>query len=980
MKFEDLKAYTVLSEEDIQDIGSRGYLLLHKKSYARVMLLENDDENKVFNIAFRTPPADSTGVAHILEHSVLCGSRQFPLKDPFVELVKGSLNTFLNAMTYPDKTMYPVASCNDQDFKNLMHVYLDAVFYPNIYKKEEIFRQEGWHYELRDEESPLCYNGVVYNEMKGAFSSPEEMMDREIFNTLFPDTAYGVESGGDPEHIPELTYEAFLDFHRKYYHPSNSYIYLYGNMDMKERLEWLDKEYLSGFEASVPDSEVRYQKAFDAPVERRLYYPIADHEPEEENAYLTWNVVVGDSLDVELNMAFQILEYALLSAPGAPLRQALLDAKIGKDIMGSYEDGILQPFFSVVAKNARAKDRDRFLELIHETLRQLADKGINRRALEAGINYFEFRFREADYASYPKGLMYGLDVFDSWLYDDEKPFAYLHQLNVFASLKEKIETGYFEGLLKEYLLENPHTAIVVVEPKKGLAKEMEQRTIERLAAHKASLSAQEIQELISRTEALEEYQTAEETPEALAAIPMLTRGDIGREAAKLYNELRTLSDMPVLFHNLPTNQIGYLTLLFDTKSVPRRLIPYMGLLKSVLGYVDTKRFSYAELFNEINANSGGIMCGIHILTKADDIQSCIGLFGVKAKCLYSQLGFVFDMIAEILTSSKLDDEKRLYEIIAQQKSRMQMSIPSSGHASAVSRVTSYYSVSGCMQEEISGIGYYKFIEGLEEQFETQKAAIIANLKELMKFLFRPENLMINYTADEEGYRMLEQSVPDFAQILCTEPVAEDPSAFTPHRNNEGFKTSGQVQYVAKGGNFRKDGYSYTGALQILKLILSYDYLWTNIRVKGGAYGCMSAFKRTGESYLVSYRDPNLDKTLAVFDGTPEYLRNFSADEHEMTKYIIGTISGLDTPLTPQGKGMLSFNAFFSGITEEDLQKERDEMLGAEACDIRNLADIVESVVSQNNICVIGSEAAIDENEDKFFVTRHLIGDNTPETA
>lgn len=974
MKFEDLNAYTVLSEEDIKDIGSRGYLLVHNKSQARVMLIENDDENKVFNIAFRTPPSDSTGVAHILEHSVLCGSRKFPLKDPFVELVKGSLNTFLNAMTYPDKTMYPVASCNDQDFKNLMHVYLDAVFYPNIYEKEEIFRQEGWHYELRDEESPLCYNGVVYNEMKGAFSSPEEMMDREIFNTLFPDTAYGVESGGDPEHIPELTYEQFLDFHRKYYHPSNSYIYLYGDMDMKERLEWLDREYLSHFDAVLTDSAVRYQRAFAVPVKRRLYYPIADHEPEEDNSYLTWNVVVGDSLDVERNMAFQILEYALLSAPGAPLRQALLDAKLGKDIMGSYEDGILQPFFSVIAKNARTEDLERFLELIRTTLKQLAQEGINRKALEAGINYFEFRFREADYASYPKGLMYGLDVFDSWLYDDGKPFDYLHQLNVFASLKEKTGTGYFEELLKQYLLDNPHTAVIVVEPKKGLAKETEQKTAEKLAAYKDSLSAEERRALIDRTKALEEYQSKEETAEALAAIPMLKRSDIGREAAKLYNETRTLGGMPVLFHKLPTNQIGYLTLLFDTKGVPRELVPYMGLLKSVLGYVDTGRFSYAELFNEINANSGGILCGIHILSKADDIQSCKGLFGVKAKCLYSQLCFVFDMITEILTSSKLDDEKRLYEIIAQQKSRLQMSIPSSGHASAVSRVTSYYSVSGCLQEQISGIGYYKFIEGLEEHFEERKDAAIANLKQLMQLLFRPENLMLNYTADEEGYRMLEQAVPDFTKILCTDPVEEHPYQFTPYQCNEGFKTSGQVQYVAKGGNFRTDGHTYTGALQILKLILSYDYLWTNIRVKGGAYGCMSAFKRTGESYFVSYRDPNLDNTLAVFDKTPEYLKNFTADEHEMTKYIIGTISGLDTPLTPQGKGMLSFNAYFSGITEEDLQKERDEILGAQSEDIRKLADIVESVLAQNHICVIGSEAAIDENKDKFFMIKHLIGD------
>ncbi|MGI6007615.1 MAG: insulinase family protein [Ruminococcus sp.] len=973
MNIEKLKEYTMLRREHLADISSEGYLLRHKKSGARVMVIENDDENKVFNIAFRTPPSDSTGVAHILEHSVLCGSRKFPLKDPFVELVKGSLNTFLNAMTYPDKTMYPVASCNDQDFKNLMDVYLDAVFYPNIYKKEEIFRQEGWHYELKEAGGSLSYNGVVYNEMKGAFSSPEEMMDREIFNTLFPDTAYGVESGGDPEEIPNLTYEAFLDFHRKYYHPSNSYIYLYGDVDMEERLTWLDREYLCHFDAIEVDSRIKMQTPFAGPVEKELFYPIGDNEPEASNTYLTWNAVTGDGRNVEQNTAFQILEYALLSAPGAPLKKALLDAGIGKDIIGSYEDGILQPFFSIVAKNAEPEDKERFCRVITDTLRNLAEKGINKKALEAGINYFEFRFREADYSSYPKGLMYGIDVFDSWLYDEEKPFDYLLQLEIFASLKEKIGSGYFENLLKTCLLNNPHRAVVTVKPKKGLAREKEKKLEEKLAAYKASLSEQEIWQLVKQTEDLLKYQEEEETPEALASIPMLTRGDIKKEAVKLHNEMRSLNQIPVLFHNIPTNQISYMILLFDTGKVPEHLVPYLGLLKAVLGYVDTEHYTYDELFNEINANSGGIICGMHVLSRAGKEQSCRGMFGIKAKCLYPQLSFVFRMIREILTTSRLDDEKRLYEIIARQKSRLQMSIPGSGHASAVSRLTSYYSASGCLQEEISGIGYYKFVEKLEEQFESRKEEIIENLKELMKFLFRRENFLINYTADEEGFRVLKESMPDFDSMFCQAPVEVKPFSFVPSKKNEGFKTSGQVQYVAVGGNFKADGYEYTGALQILRMILSYDYLWNNIRVKGGAYGCMSGFKRTGDAYFVSYRDPHLTQTISVYEGIPDYLRSFTADERQMTKYIIGTISGMDTPLTPQGKGMLSFHAYFSGVTEEQLQKERDEILNAQEEDIRKLADIIRAVLDQKNLCVIGSEAAIEKNEDKFLTVKHLIG-------
>ena len=451
MSIKDLQTYEIITEENLSGIQTRGTLLRHKKSGARVLLMENDDPNKVFSIGFRTPPSDSTGVPHIMEHSVLCGSKNFPAKDPFVELVKGSLNTFLNAMTYPDKTVYPVASCNDKDFQNLMHVYMDAVFYPNIYQHEEIFRQEGWSYRLESPEGKLSYNGVVYNEMKGAFSSPESVLDRVVLNTLFPDTSYANESGGDPEEIPKLTYQQFLDFHRTYYHPSNSYIYLYGDMDMGEKLRWLDEEYLSGFEKMDVDSRIKYQEPFEEMVEKRIPYSIASDESLEDNTYLSYNKVIGTSLDRELYLAFQILDYALLSAPGAPLKKALTEAGIGKDIMGSYDNGIYQPIFSVIAKNANLSQKEEFLKVIGEVLQELVKNGIDRKALEAGINYHEFRYREADFGSYPKGLMYGLQILDSWLYDDTKPFIHIDVLDVFEFLKEKLDTGYYENLIQRYL-------------------------------------------------------------------------------------------------------------------------------------------------------------------------------------------------------------------------------------------------------------------------------------------------------------------------------------------------------------------------------------------------------------------------------------------------------------------------------------------------------------------------------------------------
>lgn len=972
MKIEAVSAYELVMEQDIPDIHSKGYLLKHKKSGARVMVLENDDENKVFNIAFRTPPANSTGVAHILEHSVLCGSKQFPLKDPFVELVKGSLNTFLNAMTYPDKTMYPVASCNDQDFKNLMHVYLDAVLFPNIYDKEEIFRQEGWHYELEDTEAPLTLNGVVYNEMKGAFSSPEDVLDREIFNSLFPDTPYGVESGGDPRVIPDLKYSEFLSFHSRYYHPANSYIYLYGNMDAAERLEWMDREYLSKFDAIPVDSSIPKQESFGAVKELEMEYPVSESEPEEGNSYLSYNLVVGDSLDVEKCTAFEVLDYTLLSAPGAPLKQALLDAGIGKDILGSYEDGIYQPFFSIVAKNADPKDKERFVQLIQDTLKEIVQKGVDQKAIAAGINYMEFRFREADFSSFPKGLMYGIDVFDSWLYDDSRPFDQLKRLDIFEALKQKAGTGYFENLIQEYLLDNSHGSVVVVNPKKGLAAQRDRELEEKLASYKASLSQEELESLVQATRHLKEYQDEPETEEALKTIPLLKRSDISTETIKIYNTEEDVDNTRILYHRLCTNGIGYLNLLFDTSKVPEHLVPYMGILKSVLGYVDTEHYTYGELFNEINAASGGISFGLQVFENAKEKNRNAHMMGIKAKALYRDIPFVFDMIREIICTSEIEDEKRLYEIIAKMKSRLQMSLTSAGHSTAVMRALSYFSENSYFQEKIAGIDFYKLLDKIEKDFRERKEEVKENLKELMFYIFRPENMMVSYTAEEEGCRCLEKEIKELKKVLYTREITPGHMEPAFRVKNEGFQTSGQVQYVAAAGNFKEAGYEYTGALRILKVMLSYEYLWMNIRVKGGAYGCMSAFRRSGDGFLVSYRDPNLGKTLEVFKNTGDFIRSFDADEREMTKYIIGTISELDTPMTPSAKGSLSLNAWFSGLTEEDLKKERMEILNAQPEDIRQLAGIVDAIMEQNRICVVGQEEKIEQEKNVFGEIRHLL--------
>lgn len=967
MSIRDLKTYDLIKEEELKGIQSKGYLMRHKKSGARVLLIENDDENKVFSIGFRTPPSDSTGVPHIMEHSVLCGSKNFPAKDPFVELVKGSLNTFLNAMTYPDKTVYPVASCNDKDFQNLMHVYMDAVLYPNIYEHEETFRQEGWSYKLDSADDKLSYNGVVYNEMKGAFSSPEGVLDRVVLNTLFPDTSYANESGGDPEVIPELTYEQFLDFHRTYYHPSNSYIYLYGDMDMEEKLCWLDREYLCHYEKKVVDSEIHLQEAFSEMKELEMPYSIASDESEDENTYLSYNKVIGTSLDRELYLAFEILDYALLSAPGAPLKKALTDAGIGQDIMGSYDNGIYQPIFSVIAKNADADQKDNFIEVIENVLTDIVKNGMDQKALEAGINYHEFRYREADFGNYPKGLMYGLQIMDSWLYDDDKPFIHIEALDTFAFLKKQVGTRYYEDLIQKYLLDNTHGAIVIVKPEKGRTARMDAELDARLQEYKASLSDEEIREMVSRTKKLEEYQSEPESEEALERIPVLNREDISREIDPIFNEEMNLAGVPVVFHEIETNGIGYVDVMFDLSGVSAEELPYVGILQSVLGIIDTENYGYGELFNEINMHTGGIGTSLELYNDVTNIREKVfkATFEIKGKALYPKLEKTFEMMGEILTASKLNDTKRIKEILAMTKSRLSMKFQSSGHTTAALRALSYASPSAKFKDMTNGIDFYQKIVDLSEHFEEEKESITATLINLTKKLFRPDNMMISYTASKEGMDGLEKMIANLSERLYKEVPEETPCIIHCEKKNEGFKTASKVQYVARTGNFIDNGAAYTGALQILKVILSYDYLWQNIRVKGGAYGCMSNFNRIGEGYFVSYRDPNLKRTIEVYEGIVDYLKNFTVSDRDMTKYIIGTISNIDQPMTPATKGERSMNLYMNKISADMIREERSQILDATQDDIRALYRVVEAVLKADQLCVVGSEDKIEENKELF---------------
>ena len=972
MTIHDLAEYEILDEHRVEDVQSDGFILRHKKSGARIAILSNNDDNKVFYIGFRTPPEDETGVPHIIEHTTLCGSKKFPVKDPFIELAKGSLNTFLNAMTYPDKTVYPVASCNDQDFKNLMDVYLDAVFNPNITKYEEIFKQEGWHYELTGKDDELKINGVVYNEMKGAYSSPDEVLSSQIYRSLFPDNTYSKDSGGNPEYIPKLTYEAYLDFYHKYYHPSNSYIYLYGDMDVVERLEWLDKEYLSLYDYKKVNSEINKQPAFDEIKNVEAEYSITMDDSQENKTYLSYNRVVGDSLDEMLYQAFDVLDYALVSSPGAPVKQALIDAGIGDDVYGSYDAGILQPVFSFVAKNANASQADEFESIIENTLKEVVKTGINKEALLAGINSSEFKFREADFGQFPKGLLFGLNCLDSWLFDDMKPFIHLECLGTFAKLRKAVDTDYFEKLIQEYLLDNTHGSSVTVKPKRGLGNEREEALAKELSDYKASLSDEEIKKLIEDTEHLKKYQEEPSSDEDLRKLPMLTRADMKKNAMPFSNIEDELLDVKVVRHDIESNGIDYISFLFDAGDFAQSELGYLGFFTNALGLVSTEKYSYTDLANATNIYTGGISTGTASHPDIKDRNNFVFKFEVKLKVLEKNLDKALELMEQMLLSSDFTDTKRLGEIVAQIKARLQANLSSSGHLVAAMRSMSSFSRYALYQDELKGIAFYRSICRIEKELSESPKSVSDKLAAIAKKLFARNRMLISFTGNNEAYGnakpSLEKVIAGFDKMSAVGNQAEV------HFNTakEAFIDASQIQYVAKTGDFICEGYEYTGALRLLRIILSYDYLWINVRVKGGAYGCMNTFLRSGESYFVSYRDPNLSDTLDVYDRIPEYIKSFSPDERDMTKYIIGTFSALDTPMNPEAKGSRSLSAYLEGITYEQIQKERNEILNAQPEDIRRLADLVEAVLKKDSICVIGNENMIKESAGLFENVEKLI--------
>lgn len=962
--------FRVNAMSHIEEVNSDAYVMEHVKSGARLMYLDNDDDNKVFYIAFRTTPDNSKGVPHIMEHSTLCGSRKYPLKEPFVELAKGSLNTFLNAITWPDKTMYPIASRNDVDFHNLMDVYLDAVFYPNCLKNPQILMQEGWHYELENKEAPLTYNGVVYNEMKGALSSPEAIMEDRAMEKLFPDTTYGVESGGDPEVIPTLSFREFTEFHRRFYHPSNSYIYLYGNMDIDKTLEYLDGEYLSAFDRRNVDSMVKTQAPFGKRISVTAPYGIAENEGTEGKAIHALYNAFNDHMSTMDSLAFRILNYVLIDMDGAPLKQAVLDAGLGSDLSGSYGDSYKQPVWIVEMTGSEVDKQQAFADVVDSTLRSIALKGLDKDMLEAALNRTEFTARENDYQGRPKGLFYGVRAMDLWLYDRD-PMEALRYIDDINTLRDNLKTNYFENLLLRYVIKNPHQVLITMKPEKGLTEKMNRETAEKLAAFKSSLSDEQLDEIMASTKALKERQASGETEEALETIPLLSRKDLKRTVEEEVLEKENVSGMDHFHFGVHTNGITYLNLYFPLSGLTEEDIPYAILLSTLLRSLSTTKHSYGELARLSNAYTGGMSFAVNGYGKVEDTNAYLPALTVRAKALTAKADKLLDLLGEVINHTLFTDTKRLKELILQEKSEWDMTAFSRGHSLVMTRLTSYFSRGGEFAEQ-SGLSYYYFLADLARKFDGEKEKLVAKLEEVSRKIFTRSGLFFETIGEEEEKKAvlsnLSLLVDDMEEGEKKEPR---PFSFPPAEKNEAFRTSGKVQYVAKGGNFKSHGFAYTGALKVMETILRYEYLWKKVRVLGGAYGAFTQFLRDGTAILCSYRDPNLAETLKAYEDLPAYLENLTLSDREMTKYVIGTMAAAETQLTPSMKGERAMVHYLSGNTRESRMKIRDEVINCQVEDIRKLAPLVESVMKDPYICVMGSEDKIERDKALFDAVKSM---------
>lgn len=947
--------------EEMREVHSTAYLFLHEKSGARLLYLKNSDHNKVFNIAFKTPPDNDCGTAHILEHSVLCGSRKYEAKDPFNELAKGSLNTFLNALTYADKTMYPVASCNEKDFHNLMDVYLDAVFFPKIYEKKEIFQQEGWRYLLDEAKNSLHVTGVVYNEMRGALSDPESLLNGAISRSIFGKTTYGFESGGHPAAIPHLTYERFLEFHKKYYHPSNAYIYLYGDMEPLSCLQHMDEEYLRCFEKSDLLPEI-----VETDCEQRgslLYetYPAA----EEDGTFLTYNIKVGKCTDSERVMALQILSYVLLETNASPLKTALLEAGICLETEGWFDSSTYEMVFSIIAKKADVEKADTFIQIIDAEWKRLLAEGLPEDLLQGALRKFEFLLREEDYGSTPKGLVYITKMMKRWLHG-ENPCDSLRLLSILERLKA--EKGYFERLMEEVFLQNEDKTYLIFKPEKNKAEKEAAAFADEMQKRRNTLTAHEIAQIKKDTENLELFQKQTDSPEILAQIPLLDLAEIDKKPNLAAYKVE---DSPYTFLHAPleSNGILYLKFLFDISTVPQELLAYTGLLAELLGKLDTEKYSYQALATEKNQIFGDF--ALHNNTYNRNASDYRAFVTVKEKLLKEDLDAALAMTEEILCRTSYEAVESIKKIVKSAKIKGENELLNQSHFFAIFYGGSHLFPALQIEDMTSGIRYYRFLCEIDAQLEQDALPVIEKLKQTAEILFTQQNLDIALGCEEKDRAEVQEKLNAFYRKLPTAEQKQRVYHFSLCSEKEAFTNPGGVLYNTTAFDYRRYGLVYHGKYQVLKTIVTLEYLWNQVRVQGGAYGCGCQFMRSGFSYFYSYRDPNLAKTYTIFKRLAKEIQNFDADKREMTKYILGTINTLDQPKTNMEQLNQAIGRFYKHLSDEDFIQERMEILQTTAADIRSCSKLL-SCVDCETICSIGNEQKIKSQTELFTKIEALI--------
>ena len=957
----NLNKYKLIEEKYIDEVASKCKVYTHIKTGARVLTLENNDDNKAFGIGFRTPPVRGNGVCHIVEHCVLSGSRKFKTKEPFMDLIKSSLQTFLNAMTFPDKTIYPVSSRNEKDFYNLMDVYLDAVFHPAIYEEEKIFLQEGWHYELKDKDDDLKYNGVVYNEMKGVYSSSENIVSDAMVFALHEDSSYGVDSGGDPKLIPSLSYQEFKDYHKKYYHPSNSYIYLYGNQNMEEALDFIDKNYLQDFDKAEINSEIILNDEIKETKDVEITFSASKEEMKDKIDYLSkgWTIGYADSkMDVFMR---DFLAELLIEAQGGPLRKAILDAGLAEDVY-SETSSSLPLDLSIVLKNTDADKKDEFLKVLKDTLEKLVEEGIDKDLLEATLNKFEFIFREG--GGTQKAIIYYIRALNSWLYD-QSPLDALYYNDVLEVVKEKLDDGFVENYIKEKLIDNEYSVNLLARPELNKNDKEEEILRKELEDLKAKMSEEEIDEIVKKSRDLEDYQNAEDSKENKDTIPSLDLSDIDEKVTRYPVEEDKIGDVIYLKSNQETNGIVYTSLSHDISFIEKEEMETMSLLLSLIGLIDTENYTYEELNNEIYKATGGISFNPAVYVDAKDKEKYVLRMNIKMKSTADKFGRGLEIIDEIMKRSILDSKKRVRELLNILKSRIESTMLQNGHQFIISILKSYYSRVADIQSHIGGLNYYKFMRDFVENFEDKWEDFEKEAEKIYEKLFVRDNLIISTTGNLADLDRLKPELEKYIKSLEVKNIKPADYEFKRENKNEGLYTTSNVVYVSKGYDLEDLGLKYRGDLTVLANILNSSFLHNEIRAKGGAYGGGISIGRSGDMATYSYRDPNLKNTVKVYDSIGNFVENLKMEDEDLKNFIIGSMNSFDPLLSPEQIGDINLSRFITGLTIEDLEKSKKEALETNLERLNTYGKFFDEAMKINYLAAFGSESIIRDGADLF---------------